>query len=60
MDALLFEARSHQIDDIPTAEMAQRFGQQESPNACLICHQDKDALWLKQEMLVWKPSRPSP
>jgi predicted CXXCH cytochrome family protein len=30
MDALLFRARSHQIDDIPNAEMTLRFGQQDS------------------------------
>jgi len=60
MDALLFESQSHEIDDIPNTDMTQRFGQQESPNACLICHKDKDALWLKGEMLEWKPSLPSP
>jgi tetratricopeptide (TPR) repeat protein len=58
MDALLFEARTHQIDDIPNAEMTQRFGQQESPNACLLCHNDKSSQWLVQQLLAWKPSQP--
>ena len=54
MDALLFEARTHQIDDIPNAEMTLRFGQQESPNACLLCHRDKDAHWVEQQLPAWK------
>jgi len=56
MDALLFEARTHQIDDIPNAEMTQRFGQQESPNACLLCHKDKSSQWLNQQLLAWNLS----
>jgi predicted CXXCH cytochrome family protein len=47
MHALLFDAGYHQIDDKPDAEMTARFGQAESPNACLLCHKDKDAAWLK-------------
>ncbi len=46
MDALTFSARTHQIDDIPNAEMTLRFGQQESPNACLVCHKEKTAEWV--------------
>jgi formate-dependent nitrite reductase cytochrome c552 subunit len=38
-EALLFRARSHRIDDIPDPEMTARFGREESPNACLLCHQ---------------------
>lgn len=56
MDAVLFRARSHQIDDIPNAEMTERFGQQESPNACLLCHSGKNAAWVKQELQAWKGS----
>ena len=41
MDALLFPARTHEIDDIPDAEMTARFGQEYSPNACLGCHKDR-------------------
>jgi predicted CXXCH cytochrome family protein len=55
MDALLFEARTHQIDDIPNAEMTVRFGQQESPNACLLCHTEKSSQWLSQQLSTWKP-----
>jgi tetratricopeptide (TPR) repeat protein len=50
MDALLFEARTHQIDDIPNADTTLRFGQQASPNACLLCHRDKDAHWVEQQL----------
>ena len=50
MNSLLFQARTHQIDDIPNVEMALRFGRQESPNACLQCHADKDAAWLAAEL----------
>ncbi len=54
MDALLFRARTHQIDDIPNPEMTQRFGQSESPNACLLCHTEKTAPWVKQQISSWK------
>jgi predicted CXXCH cytochrome family protein len=54
MDALLFRARTHQIDDIPNPDMTERFGQSESPNACLLCHSEKTALWVKQQISSWK------
>jgi hypothetical protein len=54
MDALLFRARSHQIDDIPNAEMTMRFGQAESPNACLLCHTEKTAEWVQVKLQTWK------
>ena len=57
MEALLFRARSHQIDEIPDAEMTARFGAPESPNACLSCHRDKDARWLVDSMAAWRPGR---
>lgn len=53
MDALLFSARSHQIDEIPDAEMTARFGKRESPNACLSCHPGKDVRWLSAAMAAW-------
>jgi Doubled CXXCH motif (Paired_CXXCH_1)/Cytochrome c554 and c-prime len=56
MDAVLFRARTHQIDDIPNADMTQRFGQVESPNACLLCHSEKQAEWVKQELKAWNPA----
>jgi hypothetical protein len=55
MDALLFRARYHQIDDIPNAEMTKQFGQEESPNACLLCHTKKNAAWAGQQLSGWKP-----
>lgn len=54
MNALMFQARDHQIDDIPNAEMAARFGPQDSPNACLTCHKDRDAAWMSQKLAAWK------
>ncbi len=54
MDALLFRARYHQIDDIPNAAMTKRFGEEESPNACLLCHSKNDADWAQQELSKWK------
>jgi predicted CXXCH cytochrome family protein len=54
MEALLFRARYHQIDDIPDAEMTKRFGQQESPNACLLCHTGKSAEWAGRQLSAWK------
>ncbi len=50
MHSLMFEARSHQIDEIPDAEMTARFGESDSPNACLSCHRDKDSGWLVSSM----------
>jgi predicted CXXCH cytochrome family protein len=54
MDAVLFRARSHQIDDIPNAEMTLRFGQKESPNACLLCHAEKTPQWVQGQLQAWK------
>ncbi len=53
MDALLFEARSHQISEIPNADMTERFGQDESPNACILCHQNQSAGWVKTQLAAW-------
>jgi hypothetical protein len=50
VEALLFKARSHQIDEVPDAAMTARFGNDDSPNACLSCHRDRDAAWLQNQM----------
>ena len=47
MNSMLFRARTHQIDDVPNIARLERFGQEESPNACLLCHQEKNVAWLK-------------
>jgi predicted CXXCH cytochrome family protein len=60
MDALTFSARTHQIDDIPDAAMTLRFGQVESPNACLLCHKDKSPQWVADQLKQWKPSAGAP
>jgi predicted CXXCH cytochrome family protein len=49
-EALLFKARSHEIDDVPDAAMTERFGPADSPNACLSCHGDRDVGWLRSAM----------
>ncbi|HEX4228213.1 MAG TPA: cytochrome c3 family protein [Bryobacteraceae bacterium] len=53
VNALLFKARSHQIE-IPRADLTQRFGQADSPNACLICHSEKDANWAAAKLEQWR------
>jgi predicted CXXCH cytochrome family protein len=50
MNSVGFRAASHQIDDVPSAVLTARFGQEESPNACLVCHKDKDVKWLGASM----------
>lgn len=53
MDALLFPARSHEIDDVPDAAMTERFGGDNSPNACLACHRNRDTTWLGYQLAKW-------
>lgn len=53
-DSLLFRVRTHQIDDIPNAQMTLRFGQQDSPNACLLCHKEKTPGWVEAQLQSWK------
>jgi hypothetical protein len=53
MNSVMFKTMTHQIDDIPNAEMTARFGQENSPNACLICHRDRDVAWLRKELKGW-------
>ena len=53
MNSLTFVARSHQIDDIPVADLTERFGQRDSPNACLLCHEDRDTHWVAGELAKW-------
>lgn len=53
MNSLLFLARSHQIDDKPDAAMTERFGQRESPNACLVCHAERTTQWIREQSRSW-------
>ena len=53
MDALLFRARSHQIDEIPDGQLTQRFGESASPNACLECHRDRGVEWVAGQLAEW-------
>jgi predicted CXXCH cytochrome family protein len=53
VNALLFQARSHQIE-IPRADLTQRFGQNDSPNACLLCHKEQDANWTASKLEQWR------
>jgi len=54
VDGMLLRVRSHQIDDIPNAGMTMRFGQEESPNACLLCHSEKAPEWVQGQLRSWK------
>jgi predicted CXXCH cytochrome family protein len=54
MNALSFRAASHQISDIPSAGLVARFGAEQSPNACLLCHRDKTANWLKEQLAQYR------
>jgi predicted CXXCH cytochrome family protein len=53
MNSVMFKARTHQIDDTPNAQMTERFGAAESPNACLLCHSEKDARWVELKLQAW-------
>lgn len=57
MEAVLFQARSHEIDDIPDAEMTERFGNNDSPNVCASCHRGQDAAWLRTRLAAFKPAK---
>ena len=52
--SVLFKTRTHRIDEIPNADMTARFGQEQSPNACLICHPNETIEWLKAELNKWR------
>jgi predicted CXXCH cytochrome family protein len=56
MNSLLFKAASHQIDDIPQVDLTVRFGREQSPNACLICHSDQSTAWVARELAKWRRS----
>ncbi len=53
MNSMMFQAGTHRIDDIPDAAMTARFGQDESPNACLQCHADESQPWLARSLADW-------
>jgi hypothetical protein len=33
--------------------MTERFGQQDSPNSCLLCHREKDVAWVATHLRGW-------
>ena len=53
MNSVMFHAASHQIDDIPQPDLTARFGQEDSPNACLLCHQEKTIDWVAARLQSW-------
>lgn len=61
MESLMALARTHRIDDKPDARMTERFGEQDSPNACLICHTNRNIPWVARELGRWNThsARPS-
>jgi hypothetical protein len=54
---VMFQARSHEIDDIPDAAMTERFGNIDSPNACSTCHTGRDAEWLGKNLAAFRPAK---
>jgi hypothetical protein len=60
MNALMSRARTHRIDDIPNPRKTEKFGPEQSPNACLLCHADKNVAWLEQEFETrWTVPKPA-
>ena len=53
MNSMMFQAGTHRIDDIPDAAMTERFGPEESPNACLACHDEETPAWAVQLLADW-------
>ncbi len=53
MNSMMFNAGTHRIDDIPDAAMTERFGPEDSPNACLGCHQDRGLPWVAERLANW-------
>ena len=53
MNSMMFQAGTHRIDDIPDAAMTDRFGREESPNACLGCHSDRPVAWVAELLADW-------
>ena len=55
MDALLFRARTHQIDDIPESRYdAALRASPKAPTRAFECHAEKSAQWVKQQISSWK------
>lgn len=54
MNSMMFLAATHRIDDLPDASMTARFGPQESPNACLACHEGESMAWLAESLAAWQ------
>lgn len=53
VNAVLFKVRSHQIET-PTADLTERFGQEQSPNVCLTCHEERNAAWAAEQLTQWR------
>ena len=53
MNSMMFLAGTHRIDDIPDAAMTEQFGREESPNACLACHDSESTAWLARLLESW-------
>ena len=53
MNSVMFLARSHQIDDRPRPDLTERFGREDSPDSCLLCHRDKEPQWVAARLRGW-------
>ncbi len=45
--------RSHNIGSIPNPLLSQKLGNENSPNACIQCHQEKENSWAIKHLKSW-------
>ena len=45
--------RTHNMGTIPNPYLSKRYGVEESPNACNICHDDKSPQWAIDKLHAW-------
>ncbi len=45
--------RSHNMGSIPNPLLSEKLGLENSPNACLECHQDQSNQWAIQKLIDW-------
>ncbi len=52
MDGVLHFMRDHRIRS-PQPELTERYGQENSPNACNVCHKDQTPKWAREHKESW-------
>jgi hypothetical protein len=56
---VLETTRTHKMSSLPSPANSVRFGIKGSPNACSMCHTDKSAQWLANQVQSWYGSSAS-